>query len=93
MDDSKAFQVCLRGSMRSRAHVYKFLVISYLLLRGRETGEYEYPELQSVSPPYGGIVMPLSDVMLGGCSSYVTSECHCWAKFEEVAGFGLCEVS
>ena len=29
-----------------------------------------------MSPPVSGPVITLSDVVLGGCSSYVTSECQ-----------------
>ena len=29
-----------------------------------------------MSPPYGGPVITLSEVVLGGCSSYETSECQ-----------------
>lgn len=40
-----------------------------------------------MSPPASGPVSSLSEVVLGGCSSYDTSECHS-SSLEKVLGSG-----
>jgi hypothetical protein len=45
-----------------------------------------------VSPPTSGAVINLSDVVLGGCSSYDTSECQS-SSLEKAAGSGRLDES